>query len=136
MPLSAVCSHTQNDSRMSKGELEDTKLEENADDDAAEDGEDGDKIIDVEAVSSLRDTKYNLQVTLQEPARGLVVKPLTLIFDDSTIYGQRMASHDAWLVTSVSCGMSMKNKPIMKRLLVDKIPMLPRAASCHVLFAH
>ena len=95
-----------------------------------DDGEDADKCIDIEAMSSLRDTKYNLQVTLHEPARGLQLRPLTLIFDDTTIYGHRAACHDAWLVTSSASSVAVRTKPIFKRLVVDKIPMLPCSAAC------
>ncbi|CAE7444482.1 unnamed protein product [Symbiodinium sp. CCMP2456] len=65
----------------------------------AEDEEQAEKMIDVEAMTSLRDFKYNFQVLLQEPARQLSVRNLTLIFEESTIYGQRPACHEAWLVT-------------------------------------
>ena len=81
-----------------------------------------------EAASALRDFKYNLLVTLQEPARGLDVKTLTLIFDDSTIYGQRNAFHEAWLVTSTQAT-ALTRKTIFKRLVLEKIPMLPRSVA-------
>ena len=69
---------------------------EKADDDEVE------KAIDVEAVTSLRDFKYQLQVLLQEPARQLPVRTLNLIFEETSLYGQRAACHEAWLVTSSS----------------------------------
>ena len=97
--------------------------------DDSDEGEDADRAMDMEAQTALRDTKYHLQVTLQEPARGLVVRRLTLIFDENTVYGQRAGSHEAWIVTSTVGVHSLKNKPAMKRLIVDKIPMLARADS-------
>ena len=83
----------------------------------------------MEAVTSLRDFRYQLQVTLQEPARQLSLKPLTIIFEESTIYGQRAACHDAWLVTSSSSNLPSR-KSLFKRLVVEKVPMLPRSAVC------
>ena len=102
---------------------EETQEAEEADDDEAE------KAIDVEAVTSLRDFKYQLQVLLQEPARQLSVRSLTLIFDEASIYGQRAACHEAWLITSSSSTV-MPRKSLFKRLIVDKIPMLPRNVVC------
>ncbi|OLQ08636.1 hypothetical protein AK812_SmicGene7853 [Symbiodinium microadriaticum] len=104
----------------------DVKAETQENDEAEEDAE---KAIDVEAVTALRDFKYQLQVTLQEPARQLSVKPLTLIFEEASIYGQRAACHEAWLVTS-STSTVMSRKSLFKRLIVEKIPMLPRAVVC------
>ena len=102
---------------------EETQEAEEADDDEAE------KAIDVEAVTSLRDFKYQLQVLLLEPARQLSVRSLTLIFDEASIYGQRAACHEAWLITSSSSTV-MPRKSLFKRLIVDKIPMLPRNVVC------
>ncbi|CAE7214672.1 unnamed protein product, partial [Symbiodinium sp. CCMP2456] len=84
------------------------------------------KASKVEATSALRDFKYTLMVTLQEQARGLEVRPLSLIFDDATVYRQRNASHEAWLVTSTQAT-SLVRKTIFKRLVLDKVPMLPRS---------
>ncbi|CAE7339927.1 unnamed protein product, partial [Symbiodinium sp. CCMP2456] len=79
-----------------------------------------------EASSALRDFKYNLLVTLQDPARGLEVRTLNMIFDESSIYGQRNACHECWLVTSTQAS-TLTRKTIFKRLVIDKVPMLPRA---------
>ena len=129
----SLCSSSLNVLR--KAEDHTVKEDLDGDDDDEDDKEESeDKAIDVEAVSSLRDFKYNLQVLLQEKARGLTLRPLTLLFEDSTIYGMRAGSHDAWLVTSGSCGSAMAKKSLFKRLVVDKIPMLPRNASCLICF--
>ena len=94
---------------------------------------DGDtsKVIDCDSFCSLRDLKYNVLVTLQEKERGLNVRPLTLIFEESTVYGQRPGSHEAWLITSVQASTNIKAKSIYKRLIVDKLPMLPRSVAWH-----
>lgn len=53
---------------------------------------------------------------------------MSLIFDDSTIYGQRNAFHEAWLVTSAQAT-TLTRKTIFKRLVLEKIPMLPRTVA-------
>ena len=73
-----------------------TQEADEADDDEPE------KVTDVEAVTFLRDFKYQLQVLLQEPARQRSVRTLNLIFEETSLYGQRAACHEAWLVTSSS----------------------------------
>ncbi|CAE7786127.1 unnamed protein product [Symbiodinium microadriaticum] len=105
---------------------EENEMNKPIEEDAMEDADDAAKASKVEAISALRDFKYTLLVTLQEPARGLEVRPLTLIFDDATVYGQRSASHEAWLITSTQAT-SLLRKTIFKRLILEKIPMLPRA---------
>ena len=112
-------------------EQQDAEDEEFNQDVADEDNEndDGNKGPKVEAISALRDFKYNLLVTLQDPARGLEVRPLNLVYDESTIYGQRNAFHEGWLITSTQAPTLTRNT-IFKRLVIDKVPMLPRSVAC------
>ena len=79
-----------------------------------------------EAVTSLRDWKYNLQVLLQDSSRGLQVKTVSLIFEEKTVYGQRAATHEALFITSAVAGPHLSKMNVFRRLLVDKICMLPR----------
>ena len=100
-----------------------------ADDDGNDADGDTTKLAKAEASSALRDFKYNLLVTLQDPARGLEVRSLTMIFDEPTVYGQRNAFHEVWLVTSAQAT-TLTRKTVFKRLVIDKVPMLPRAVAC------
>lgn len=53
--------------------------------------------------SALSDFLYNLEAELRQPSRNLVVKDLVLLFDPSTIYGQRAAFMKGLVVTTAPC---------------------------------
>ena len=118
-----------NKQRKEQQDEEENEMNKNvAEDDGNDNDGDSNLKVKVEALSALRDFKYNLLVTLQDPARGLEVRTLNMIFEDSSIYGQRNACHECWLVTSTQAS-TLTRKTIFKRLVIDKIPMLPRAVA-------
>ncbi|CAE7775676.1 unnamed protein product [Symbiodinium sp. CCMP2592] len=101
-------------------EQEEDEMNKDVGEDDGNDAEnEGGKLPKAEASLALRDFKYNLLVTLQEPARGLEVRGLTVIFDDATVYGLRNAFHEAWLITSTQAT-SLTRKTLFKRLVIDK----------------
>ncbi|OLP75981.1 hypothetical protein AK812_SmicGene44142 [Symbiodinium microadriaticum] len=102
-------------------EEEDSLMEKNVNDDGNDADDDNSNKAKVEASSALRDFKYNLQVTLQDPARGLEVRTLNMIFEETTIYGQRNGWHECWLITSTQAT-TLTRKTIFKRLVIDKVP--------------
>ena len=114
--------------RKEQKDEEDSLMNKNVNEDGNDADDDNSNKTKVEASSALRDFKYNLQVTLQDPARGLEVRTLNMIFEESSIYGQRNGWHECWLITSTQAT-TLTRKTIFKRLVIDKVPMLPRAVA-------
>lgn len=59
----------------------------------------------------LTDFQHKFEAALRQPSRGLLVKDLMVLFDNSTVYGRRAGFHKALMIT-VPCPSKKSNESL------------------------
>ena len=97
-------------------------------------GKDGTEQTSSDAI--LRDFRYKIQCLLMETTRDLKVRPLSIFFEPTSVYGLGEGYHSALLVTSKDKNNYFWRSSVWKSGVVSQVSMLPRQLGLDIIIAH